>query len=115
MTYIIFHQSTASVRDARPWPVVVDDEGEIVHGRPDARRLIGFGPAGEQRVTILTRDALTRPEDVVGLVPTFSNLDGMFSVEQVVESCRTYVVDDVAVERLRDAERAMRRAIGGLS
>jgi hypothetical protein len=61
-----------------PWPVQVDDQGVVTTGlgRDDGANLIGFGPLGEQRITVYPIAVWDRPEAAVGLVPTFASKDG---------------------------------------
>ena len=57
----------------RPWPVGVDPDGTVTSGLgpDDGAKLIGFGPLGENRVTVWPGDAVEDPASVVGLVATF--------------------------------------------
>jgi len=75
-----------------PWPVGVDDDNNVVSGlgRDDGAWLVGFGPLGEQHVTVLTDQALEDPARVVGLVPTFSKEGGFFEWQCVVSEMLVY-------------------------
>ena len=58
----------------QPYAIHVDAEDIARSGLPAediGARLLGFGPRGEQRVTVLTDAARDNPESVVGLVATF--------------------------------------------
>lgn len=66
------------VLEPRPWPVAVDSQGIVTSGLgpDDGATLIGFGPKGEQRITVWLVAASQKPEIVKGLVPSFSDING---------------------------------------
>lgn len=74
ITHIIEFEGT---QERMPWPVGIDHDWFAVTGlTPDLNntsRLIGFGPAGEQKVTVFAGEAIDNPKSVVGMTPTFSD------------------------------------------
>jgi hypothetical protein len=61
-----------------PWPVQVDEHGTVTLGLgpDDGANLLGFGPLGEQRITVFPIAVFEDPSIAVGLVPTFASKDG---------------------------------------
>lgn len=104
---IMFRQRMSATY-MNPWPIIIDRDGSIISGRPDADHLVGFGPKGEMEVTVFWRDALADPNKAVGLVPTFTGSGEMFSVDLPVVTCGIYVATDETVADLRKREEAMR-------
>jgi hypothetical protein len=76
------------VMTPKPWPVAIDGNGFVLSGlgSDDGSKLVGFGPKGAFTVTVIRKDMT--PENVVGLVPTFSDGNGFFEwaleVQEVV-------------------------------
>lgn len=68
------------VMEPKPWPVVVDENWEVTSGLgyDDGSFLLGFGPAGEQEITVYPRDVVKNPKLAEGLTATFSGKDGKF-------------------------------------
>jgi hypothetical protein len=69
------------VKQPQPWPVAVDLQTSLVTsglGPDDGAFLIGFGPAGEQRITVYLAAAVEKPEVVTGMTATFSKDDNLF-------------------------------------
>lgn len=107
---IIFQQEATPDLQS-PWPVVVDVDQSIVHGRPDARYLSGFGPKGAMDITVWAKDAIAEPELALGLVPTFAGDDGkLFAVDLEVKSIEVYGAGEDAIAVLRRREATMRDA-----
>ncbi len=64
-----------------PLSIHIDDDLIARHGlgRSDGAVLVGFGPRGEKRVTIMAEDAVEEPEKVAGMVATFSFGEELFA------------------------------------
>ncbi len=75
MTHFINFQEDES--GMVPWPVGIDHDRFAVAGLgpnlDNTARLVGFGPAGEQTVTVFVDEAMADPSKVVGMTPTFSD------------------------------------------
>lgn len=109
---IIFQQE-ATPELKSPWPVVVDVDQTVIHGRPDARYLSGFGPKGAMDITVWARDAIADPELAIGLVPTFTDAGAnMFAVDLEVRSIEFYEAGPEAIAALRQHEATMRDVLG---
>lgn len=111
MKHLKFQQNTTDAHQPRPWPVIVNDLGDIVHGRPDAHHLVGFGPLGGYEVTVTRAAAFVDPASVVGLRPVFQCRGEMFAVDQPVGSCEPYEADAAAIEQLVAGEAKMRAVL----
>jgi hypothetical protein len=63
-----------------PWPIAVDPEGDVQSGLgdDDGARIIGFGPAGEQRIEVTWQVACLAPDSVVGMSASFSDGEHFF-------------------------------------
>jgi hypothetical protein len=111
MKYLIFQQEQTPAPEFKaPWPVVIDEQGKVIHGRPDADWVIAFGEKGSYSPELFTRDLFADPGAAVGLVPTFQANGDMFLVDLPVIECRPYEVEDVS--RLVAQEQKFRDAIG---
>lgn len=69
------------VHDPTPWPVAIDTQtGRVISGLgdDDGAYLVGFGPAGEQSVTIYLAAASEDLSVLTGMTATFSNNDALF-------------------------------------
>lgn len=69
---LIINFEAVDVRSPQPWPVRIDARGLVTSGLgdDDGACLVGFGPAGEQRVTYFADEELNL-EELVGMQPTF--------------------------------------------
>jgi hypothetical protein len=94
MSNIIIQQA-ASPSGQSPWPIVIADSGDVIHGRPDARYLVGFIKPGEpHNIIVFSREAALDPEMAVGLEPVFTGHNNdMFGVNLMVISARVYTGD----------------------
>lgn len=96
----------------QPWPVVIDGDHRVVHGRPDCVSLVGFQQGTVQDVVLTAAEALREPERAIGLVPVLSGTDGRFwAVGFRVVSCRFYEAGEAALTGLREHEAQMRNAL----
>jgi hypothetical protein len=70
--HVIEFVTPETANEPAPWPVLVDDEGTVRSGLGewDNAALVGFGPAGQQTVTVFREQD---PASVVGMTPTFSD------------------------------------------
>lgn len=98
-----------------PWPIVIDNDRNVVHGRPDARFLSGFGPQGTYEITVWGGDFIQNPELAIGLVPTFVDTGGnMFAVDLKVIEAKEYTGDEEAMRNLRTANRISQIALDAI-
>lgn len=111
MKHIQFQQTPESIMDKRPWAVIVSETGDIVHGRPDATHLVGFGPMGGYEVTVVTSKAIDDPALAIGLRPVFQNHAEMFAVDAPVSSAAPYEADTEHIEHLAKREAEMRKVL----
>ena len=76
MSMIIHFEMDKNFRT--PWPVQVDEQSVVTSGlgHDDGANLLGFGPLGEQRVTVYPIAVWEDPSIAVGLVPSFAAKDG---------------------------------------
>lgn len=118
--YLLVRFASTELWLPKPWPVVVKIDGtsfpEIVSGRPDAGRLVGFGStAHPTTVTLPGWDLPTeRPTDAIGLCPSYVAVDGsgIFALPTtVVTSIEPYEADEAAIEALHAREIEYRLAL----
>jgi hypothetical protein len=98
----VFQQVDPDPMSHQPWPVVVSHDGEVVHGRPDAARLLGFVlPDGAgSRLDFSLNLVLEDHVPVLGLYPVFMGADGgFFSISVPVKSFEPYTGDMDALRR----------------
>jgi len=96
MSKLIIEFQHEDVMQPRPWPVGVSADDIVTSGlgHDDGARLLGFGPLGEQNVTVSPEAARTDPQSVIGLAPTFSNVGGnMFEWRYLVRELT--VIEDI--------------------
>lgn len=99
-----------------PWPIVIDNERNVVHGRPDAKFLSGFGEQGTYTLTVTGPEFIANPELAIGLVPTFVDAGGnMFAVDLKVISAKEYAGDEDAMRDLRTANRISQIALDAIA
>lgn len=86
MSTMIITFEHKDVMRPRPWPVAIGADNEVLSGLgpDDGATLVGFGPAGEQTITIFPETVREAPEAAIGLTPTFSKDEGLFLWNQVV-------------------------------
>lgn len=107
----ILQQSAQDPMEQTPWPVVFTRDGEVVHGRPDAARLLGFClPDGAGERLDFSLDAVFEDNvPVLGLYPVFAGQDGgFFSISVPVVSLQPYVGD---LDPLRQATAELARTL----
>jgi len=81
------------------WPVTINADGEVIHGRDDAHALIGFqDDKNVQTVNLFTFQADSLEdlaERCIGKYPVFSSKDGsgVFSVPLAVSSAKVAQLD----------------------
>lgn len=92
---------TASRADlSMPWPVRIEADGAVTHGRPDARTLLGFQRVLEvQTIDLTLEQALEgldrRPNPAIGMFPVyFGDLGG----PGVNDSTGIFVTGDAVTE-----------------
>lgn len=63
------------VMKPRPYAIRMDANYKVTSGlgTDDGAHLVGFGPAGEQRITVFAEQAIADPASVVGMTATFSD------------------------------------------
>lgn len=110
MKYLHFQQSNTEPMGKQPWSVVVAENGDIIHGRPDADYLIGFGPIDSYEITVLKTAFFEDPDSALGLAPRFQKSGDMFSVDLPVAKVDTYEATEDTITRLREREAVMREA-----
>lgn len=95
---ILIQQASGDVKVPVPWPILVDLDGTVITGRPDAHALIGF--QSDPTVQHLDVPFLTILPDslhhAIGKYPVFSNKDGksgLFVITQPVASIDYYGKD----------------------
>lgn len=89
---ILLTQAAKSVMDPMPWPILVNPNGRVESGRPDAWHLLGFQKdLSVQHVDIVFTD-MNDIQEAVNTYPVFSALDGsgIFVVQQPVDNIRYY-------------------------
>lgn len=81
MSKLIIEFQHTDVMQSKPWPIGIDADNIVKSGLgpDDGALLIGFGPFGEQSVSVMPEDARKDPATVVGMSPSFSNAGGLFS------------------------------------
>lgn len=87
MTRYIFHAEQQP--DLRvPYPVAVTEDGSVIEGRPDARRLVGFQRGMQLGIARIFDEALAGGIDwTVGKFPVYTHMfgDGFFVVLEKIE------------------------------
>lgn len=87
-------QQEAAPDFTKPWPVTIDSDARVLHGRPDAINLIGFQADKDvQEVNLFAFD--TPLEElatlIIGMFPVFAAADGsgIFCITLAVTSATT--------------------------
>lgn len=93
-----------------PWSVQVDDDGSIIHGRPDADYLVGFAKKGSYNIEVSRPEAIAVPAQAIGFCPVYQFRGEMFIVDLPVATCEKYEASPEGLERLRQGEAEMRAA-----
>lgn len=62
----------------------MDDANNVLYGRTDAKKLVGFQRGDVQSVEVFADEA--NADNIIGLVPVFSDGSGFFSAGPMVES-----------------------------
>lgn len=78
---LVLSFSSEDVHAPTPWPVGIDmSTGRVISGLgpDDGAHLVGFGPAGEQTVTVYLAAAAEDLSVLVGMTATFSKDDQLF-------------------------------------
>lgn len=75
MKQITITLDQTDVMKPRPWPIRLDADYKVTSGlgQDDGALLVGFGPAGQQTITVYAEQAVADPASVVGLTATFSD------------------------------------------
>ncbi|MBG6106588.1 hypothetical protein [Frigoribacterium sp. CG_9.8] len=89
-----------------PWPVTFDGTtGEVIHGRPDAIRLIGFVHPSDSFKMIVFGNEVTpnKLSAIIGLVPVYSDPDGhFFGTEAPVRAASVFTGERAPLDAAND-------------
>ena len=106
-TYYMLTLANSTPDGPAPWPIVVDQDGEIISGRPDADAIHDFA------------NLLTGQEPIFALHATDQLAADLFTIDgMVLVRVMEYMTDadeqtvTAAIEQLRHFERAYRKALG---
>lgn len=88
MSKLIIQFEHPDVMDPAPRPVGISAENVVTSGlgHDNGALLVGFGSQGAQRVEIFVDEARSKPEDVLGLAPTFVKNGKLFEWPRPVAS-----------------------------
>lgn len=81
---LIIQQTTNNVSEPMPWPIEVNERGEVLSGRPDAFALLGFQKDPTIQHIDLPFLRLVDPADAVGMYPVFSGGGTIYNLTQPV-------------------------------
>jgi hypothetical protein len=98
VNYFIIKIGLADEHQSQPWPIVVDEEGGIVSGRPDADRIVNI-------------DAVLRGLDFPAYLGTDGKLWEIPAGPDDVMDVNPYPAGDDTIAALRASEQTYRRAL----
>jgi hypothetical protein len=90
MNVLIIDFKHADVTRPRPWPVVIDDDNQVISGLgpDDGATFVGFARKGEQRYYASVRDIGTIDFQSQDIVPVFVHHDVMFNWDIPIREIR---------------------------